>query len=85
MLVLFDPHAGFRLRNLSIKLASNNGDFVERAWFQGPGTDGSYHEFEIRNFNGRYVRIETTSESSVILTLCEVEVWARDISKGISL
>ena len=66
MLVLFDPHAGFRLRNLSIKLARNNGDFVERAWFQGPETDGSFHQFEIYNFIGRHVRIETTSESSAV-------------------
>ena len=63
-------------------LASDHGNFVKRAWFQCPGTDGSYHEFEMHNFIGRYVRLETTSESSAILTLCKVEVWATDMPSG---
>ena len=66
---------GFRLRNPSIMLASDHSNFAKRAWFQGPGSDGSYHEFEMHHFIGRYVRLETTSESPAILTLCEVEVF----------
>ena len=74
-------YAGDRLRNLTIKFARSNGDFLERASFLGPATNGSYHVFEIDNFIGRYVKL-TSWESYAILTLCEVQVWARDISKG---
>ena len=55
---------------------------TEVAFFEGPGTDGSYHNFTIAKTVARYVRLEIVNTLDAVLTLCEVEVMGKAVQHG---
>ena len=55
---------------------------TEVVFFEGPGTDGSYHNFTIAKTVARYVRLEIVNTLNAILTLCEVEVMGKAVQNG---
>ena len=73
---------GDRLRNLSIQIGKQQDTLHAVAFFEGPGTDGSYHVLPIPNLIGRYVKLEIANTMGAILTLCEVEVMGTEVRRG---
>lgn len=55
---------------------------TEVAFFEGPGTDGSYHNFTFAKTVARYVRFEIVNTLNAVLALCEVEVMGKAVHKG---
>ena len=79
---MIDYFPGSNLRNVSIQVGKQEEDMTEVAFFVGPGTDGSYHNFTFAKTAARYVRLEMVNQLNAILSLCEVEVMGKAVYKG---